>query len=114
MPHDTVAARPALGQPFEVHAPSRFGCAPQSIAAPRIMFMYWGRRGLSRFVCDLMAATADAACADASLSLSRQNHEHASFVHLGPRLSLVDTFTRPHGAITGAWRIPMLRRELAA
>src|SRR5262245_55503616 len=110
MPHDIVTARPVI----EEHAPSRVGRPPRSIAAPRIMFMYWGRRGLSRFVRDLMTATADAPCADASLALSRQNDELGSFGHLGPRLSLVDTFTAPHGAITAAWRIPLLRRELAA
>jgi glycosyltransferase involved in cell wall biosynthesis len=85
-----------------------------SVPGLRIMFMYWGRRGLSRFVRDL----ADEALADphgeASVSLSRQNEEARRFEYLGPRLFLVNTFAGSHGAITQAWRVPMLRREFAA
>lgn len=114
MMHEIATSGSAIEQPFDEHAASRVGSTPQSIAGPRIMFMYWGRRGSSRFVADLMAATAGTPCAEATLSLSRQNDELASFLHLGARLSLVDTFAASYGAITGAWRIPLLQRELAA
>jgi glycosyltransferase involved in cell wall biosynthesis len=90
------------------------GSASQSVPSLRIMFMYWGRRGLSRFVRDL----ADAIVADpnggATLSLSRQNEEVKPFGQLGPRLFLVDTFAASHGAITQAWRVPLLCRDLVA
>jgi glycosyltransferase involved in cell wall biosynthesis len=114
MARATSTGKADLKQPSGRYAADRREGAARSISTPRLMFMYWGRRGSSRFARELMAATADTPWADASLSLSRHNEELASFVHLGARLSLVDTFAASHGAITDAWRIPLLRRELAA
>jgi len=88
------------------------GSASRSMPNLRIMFMYWGRHGLSRFVRDLAHATVADPNGGATVSLSRQNEEAMSFGQLGPRLFLVDTFTASHGAITQAWRIPLLRRDL--
>jgi glycosyltransferase involved in cell wall biosynthesis len=95
-----------------LEAPVRTATAKTSTAAPRLMFMYWGRRGLSQFVRDLAAADDGAPRGGATISLSRQNEEFESFSHLGARLFPVDTFAGGHGAITQAWRIPLLRREL--
>jgi glycosyltransferase involved in cell wall biosynthesis len=114
MPHDSATVRSAFEQPCHEHAAIGVGGVPEAIAGTRIMFMYWGRCGLSRFVRDLMAATDDTPCAEAILSLSRQNDEFASFIHLGARLFPVETFAAGHAAITEVWRIPRLRRELAA
>jgi glycosyltransferase involved in cell wall biosynthesis len=113
MLYDILTARSAWKQRRNEHAAAGVVDPAEPIAGPRIMFMYWGRRGLSRFVRELMAATGGTPCAEATLSLSRQNEEFASFVHLGARLCPVDTFTSSHGAITEAWRIPPLRRHLA-
>src|SRR5262245_22120577 len=109
-----IANVAVIEQPFDERTASAVASKPGSMMGPRIMFMYWGRRGSSRFARDLMAATPGSPCAEATLCVSRQNDELASFAHLGARLSLVDTFTANHGAITGAWRIPLLRCEVAA
>jgi glycosyltransferase involved in cell wall biosynthesis len=101
-------------QPFDGQAWRAVEAEPRMVGRPRIMFMYWGRRGLSRFVRDLMEATPGTACAGACLSLSRQNDELADFADLGARLSLIDTFTASRGALTEAWRVPLLRLDLAA
>jgi glycosyltransferase involved in cell wall biosynthesis len=90
------------------------GNTARSMPGVRIMFMYWGRRGMSRFLRDLADATIAGRHGEMTVSLSRQNEEVGSFGHLGSRLFLVDTFAADHGAITQAWRVPLLRRDLVA
>jgi glycosyltransferase involved in cell wall biosynthesis len=116
---DHVRRRFSLGRPIDdsvsdYAARNEHDVGSASPSAPnlRIMFMYWGRRGLSRFVRDLAHATIADPKGGATVSLSRQNEEAMSFGQLGPRLFLIDTFTASHGAITQAWRIPLLRRDL--
>ena len=78
----------------------------------RVMFLYWGRRGLTQFSLE----TAHAALADkriaATISVSRQNESFARFEELGPAIFPVDTFADDFGALTQAWRLPLLRQQL--
>lgn len=78
----------------------------------RILFLYWGRRGLSRFALDLAHAALANERLDAAISVSRQNESLPAFAELGDRLLLVDTFETNAGALTNAWRIPQLQRQL--
>jgi glycosyltransferase involved in cell wall biosynthesis len=119
---DLVRQRILLGRHID-HSPGDylersvpgFGSPPPSMSDLRIMFMYWGRRGLSRFIRGLATeVTVADPYGQATISLSRQNEEVSSFEHLGPRLFLVDTFTATRGALTQAWRVPVLRRDLVA
>jgi glycosyltransferase involved in cell wall biosynthesis len=79
---------------------------------PRVMFVYWGRRGLT----ELTHAIAETALADpryrTTISVSRQNDNFATFETFGPALFAVDTFASNIGALTEAWRIRHLRRQL--
>ena len=87
------------------------GNVPQ--APTRVMFLYWGRRGLTQFTYEI----AQAAIADnslfATISVSRQNESFEKFNLLGPNLFAIDTFSLSIGAIAGSWRIPIIRRQLA-
>jgi hypothetical protein len=79
----------------------------------RVMFLYWGRRGaLSRFA----HATARAALAmpqvSATISVSRQNESFACYPEFGSALLPIDTYASSLGAITQAWRVPLIRRRL--
>lgn len=81
---------------------------------PRVMFLYWGRRGaLPRFTLDLARAARDEADIESCVSVSRQSENFAEFSSLGAAIVPVDTFTSHRGALTRAWRIPLLRRQLA-
>lgn len=82
--------------------------------ARRLMFMYWGRRGFSRFVRELGQAAVDEGCTHTALSVSRQNESFSSFQDLGVSLITVDTFATNIGLLTNAWRIPLLRRNLVS
>ncbi len=78
----------------------------------RVMFVYLGRRGLSRFAYDVArAGLADKAMA-ASIMVSRQNELYSAFSDLGEAHLAVDTFNSNPGAILQAWRIPLIRRQL--
>ena len=74
------------------------------------MFLYWGRRGA---LSQLTLAVARAAVADrrieATVSISRQNESFAAYCELGDALLAVDTFHSDWGALTNAWRIPLLQ-----
>jgi glycosyltransferase involved in cell wall biosynthesis len=80
----------------------------------RIMFVYWGRRGaLTRFAHGLHAAALADETIDPVISVSRQSEDYALFEPFGASVTPVDTFARGRGAVTAAWRIPMLRGRLA-
>jgi glycosyltransferase involved in cell wall biosynthesis len=80
------------------------------------LFLYWGRRGFSRFVLDL-ARQAEEEEPDhpVIVSVSRANELFAEFEAL-PKVNLVpvDTFSKSLGVIMQAWRIPSLRRDFCA
>jgi glycosyltransferase involved in cell wall biosynthesis len=77
------------------------------------MFTYWGRRGpLSQFALELGRTAQAEPGIRAVLSISRQNENFDAFRVLGPALFPVNTFQTNIGAVTQAWRIPFLRREL--
>lgn len=78
------------------------------------MFVYWGRRGISRLVHDIVDAAARRPDLDWGLSIARQNDQFDSFAAFGPRVHVIDTFTSSTGAVTGAWRLPALARGLSA
>lgn len=79
---------------------------------PKILFLYWGRRGLSRFAVDVALAAKSSASASARISVSRQNESFAAFEQMGDGVVPVDTFSTNTGALLQAWRIPILRRQL--
>jgi glycosyltransferase involved in cell wall biosynthesis len=80
----------------------------------RVMFLYWGRRGMTQFAYEVArAALADQRIA-ASVSVSRQNESFAKFDEFGPAVFPIDTFSANIGTLTQAWRIPLLRRRLVA
>lgn len=78
------------------------------------MLLYLGRRGaMSRFAFDAMRAASEMPEFHASLCISRQNENFASYSRFGKDLIAVDTFSRHVGALTSAWRIPRIGRRLA-
>jgi glycosyltransferase involved in cell wall biosynthesis len=79
----------------------------------RVMFIYWGRRGLTQFTLELARTALAERDLAATVSVSRQNENFSAFAELGPALFPVDTFRTNIGALTQAWRIPLLRQRLA-
>ncbi|MCQ8782822.1 glycosyltransferase [Mangrovibrevibacter kandeliae] len=80
----------------------------------RVMFLYWGRRGpLSRLTLDLVRSAGMRKDFRASVSVSRSNELYRDFEALGPVLHPVSTFGGASGAVLGAWRLPLLRHQLA-
>jgi glycosyltransferase involved in cell wall biosynthesis len=78
------------------------------------MFLYWGRRGLTQFATEVgRTAHADKNLIS-TISVSRQNADFLAFGELGLSVFAVDTFATNIGAVTQAWRIPLLRRRLMA
>jgi glycosyltransferase involved in cell wall biosynthesis len=81
---------------------------------PRVMFAYWGRRGLTQFSYEVaLAAMADPSLA-ATISVSRQNESFDRFRDFDQALFSIDTFSTNIGALTNAWRLPMMRKQLAS
>ena len=79
----------------------------------RVMFIYWGRRGaLSQLILEVAHAARADKMVDATISVSRQNENFASYKELGSALFAVDTFQTNAGALFQAARIPLLRRRL--
>jgi glycosyltransferase involved in cell wall biosynthesis len=78
----------------------------------RVMFLYWGRRGLTQFAVELMRAAQANTNVDATISVSRQNEDFARFTAFKSRCFPVDTFETSIGAISQAWRIPLARQRL--
>lgn len=78
----------------------------------RVMFLYWGRRGLSRFALEVARAAFASKSICSSISVSRQNESFTAFAELGEAVVPVDTFQSNVGALLYAWRIPLIRRRL--
>jgi len=79
---------------------------------PRVTFVYWGRRGLSRFALDIVRAALADEGIRATVSVSRQNESFAAFAQLGEAVLPIDTFGMSAGALLQAWRIPRVRARL--
>jgi glycosyltransferase involved in cell wall biosynthesis len=78
----------------------------------RVTFLYWGRRGLSRFALDVARATLANDRISASISVSRKNESFAAFGELGEAVVPIETFSTNVGALLAAWRIPVVRKQL--
>jgi glycosyltransferase involved in cell wall biosynthesis len=79
---------------------------------PRILFVYWGRRGLSELVLRLAETVKAAPIGHAAFSISRQNDRFHDFLHLGDAIEAVDTFRSGAGAILCAWRMRGLTEQI--
>lgn len=80
--------------------------------ASRVMFTYWGRRGLSRFALDLMRATLSSRSIFATISVSRQNESFADFSQFGEVVLPINTFSSDVGALLQASRVPIIRNQV--
>lgn len=80
----------------------------------RVMFLYWGRRGLTRFVEELAEAAANEPTLSACLSISRQNEGFRRLQRLPLPIVPVTTFESGTGVATASWRILPARRAVAA
>ena len=90
-------------------------CVGQPGTPPRVMLLYWGRRGaLSRFTYELGRTALANAGLRATISVSRQNESFDSFVEFHDALFPIDTFAHDYGAVANAWRIVALRQSLVA
>ena len=80
----------------------------------RVLFLYWGRRGLSEFA--LMLAEAARARSDfhAVFSVSRQNDRFDEFQRLGECVEPIDTFESNIGALFAVWRVRRARNQILA
>jgi glycosyltransferase involved in cell wall biosynthesis len=76
------------------------------------MFLYWGRRGLSRFALEVARAALANEKICATISVSRQNENFSEFRRLGQALLPVSTFATSVGALMQIWRIPIIRERL--
>jgi hypothetical protein len=76
------------------------------------MFLYLGRRGLSRFALELAQAIADMPDIEATFCISRQNELFREFARSGCRLLPVDTFETAGGAISRGYRARTLYRNV--
>lgn len=89
-----------------------FGPQELRIEPARVMFLYWGRRGMSRLALEVARAALANNTIRATFSVSRQNDRLADFVALGGTLVPVDTFSVNVGALLHAHRISAIRRLL--
>lgn len=69
---------------------------------------------MSRFSLEVGRAAFSAPNLRTSITVSRQNESFDAFAEFGDALVPVSTFNSNIGALTEAWRIPLLRRELVA
>ena len=79
---------------------------------PHLVFLYLGRRGISRLALNLARCVADISEVKATFCISRQNELFSEFAQLRPMVLGVDTFTRGIGAAGRLYRIPFICREL--
>jgi glycosyltransferase involved in cell wall biosynthesis len=84
----------------------------RSPEATRVMFLYWGRRGLTQFALEVARAALANPGMAATISVARQNERFGAFAECGDALFPIDTFATNLGAMTQAWRIPRLRLHL--
>ena len=95
-----------LGSSGRLIAPKR-----SKATGPRVLFTYFGRRGLSEFVLRLAEAVPSAPIDRAVFSVSRQNDRFQDFQQLGDKLEPVDTFHSGLGALC-AWRVQRIRQQI--
>ena len=88
--------------------------SPRRPVEPRVLFLYWGRQGLSEFTLLLADAARRRPDRHAVFSVSRQNDRYADFARLGSLIEPIDTFKRNSGALLAAWRIGRLREQIVA
>jgi glycosyltransferase involved in cell wall biosynthesis len=81
-------------------------------APPHILFLYLGRRGLSRFTLDLARNVAGLKHVRATFCVSRQNEIFEAFAGLGCRVLPVDTFEGAGGALMRGYRVRTLYRAV--
>lgn len=87
----------------------------QGLPATRLMFVYLGRRGaMPRFMLDVMQAANELPDLDICALVSCQAENFEAYAPFGDRIIGVDTFSRNTGALLSAWRIPLIRRRIAA
>ena len=86
---------------------------PGSACTPaHILFLYLGRRGLSRFTLDLAHHVAELKHVRATFCVSRQNEMFEEFAGLGCRVLPVDTFEAASGALMRGYRVRALYRTV--
>lgn len=78
----------------------------------KVLYLYWGRRGLSQFVKQFSRVIATKP-ERALLSVSRQNEEYEFFKQFEGRLFPINTFSSNVGFATQAWRLLSIRRQLS-
>jgi glycosyltransferase involved in cell wall biosynthesis len=81
-------------------------------APAHILFLYLGRRGLSRFTLDLARSVAELKHVRATFCVSRQNEIFEEFAGLGCRVLPVDTFQAAGGALVRGYRVRTLYRNV--
>jgi glycosyltransferase involved in cell wall biosynthesis len=96
------------------HSSNGSNAAMPRVAEPRVMFLYWGRRGLSEFTLLLAEAARQRPDRHAVFCVSRQNERFADFAHFGPQIEAIDTFRHNTGALFAAWRVRRLRQSIRA
>jgi glycosyltransferase involved in cell wall biosynthesis len=78
-----------------------------------VLFMYWGRRGLTQFVLELARVALADPTLMTTISVSRQNEAFSQFEMLGGDIVPVDTFATKFGALAMPWKILQVRRMIA-
>jgi glycosyltransferase involved in cell wall biosynthesis len=78
----------------------------------RVLFMYWGRRGLTQFVLELARVALADPTLVATVSVSRQNDSFFEFEALGTDIAPIDTFVSNFGALVRPWKILQVRRMI--
>ncbi len=81
-------------------------------AKPNVLFMYWGRRGLSRLALEVAHAASKSSEFSSHMSVSRQNESFQRFADLGPFVIPVTTFSSSAGVISSLWRAAAARQTL--
>jgi glycosyltransferase involved in cell wall biosynthesis len=76
------------------------------------MFIYLGRRGLSRLTLELARSMGEIPHVQATFCVSRQNEIFGRFANLPCRVLPVDTFEGPGGALARSYRVRSLYRNV--
>src|SRR5262245_63573879 len=84
------------------------------MAFPRVAFLYLGRRGaMPRFMLDLATAIEASRDIDVAMLLSDAVELRACLERVRLQMHFLPMFAHSAGAVTGLWRVPRLRREVA-